>query len=323
MANQLAVDKSFAMNNLRSAGYSKRRIAQTLGVSRGAVRRHLQALNPNSTTVPTGSNAPPETGSLGSNNTKALTGSGDQSAVPLKVDQHGTSNSQCESFRDIIIAKCDIGLTAKRIHQDLVADHSFEGKYWSANRFVKSLGAKRELPYRRMEVAPGEELQVDFGTGAKICGADGTYRRTHAFRCGLGYSRKGYTEAVFKQDIRSFLANRNLRAVTAGRDIFWVFDKQLETFRFIRRLVAWEHENLVKRMIHWMASPQGMEGYVLEALSVLGVHSWLKKNPSADDWVPVIESLGIKVRIFQRSQIYVKRFNHTLWLEDNEWQEIT
>jgi len=52
MANQLAVDKSFAMNNLRSAGYSKRRIAQTLGVSRGAVRRHLQALNPNSTTVP-------------------------------------------------------------------------------------------------------------------------------------------------------------------------------------------------------------------------------------------------------------------------------
>lgn len=205
MANQLTMDKSFAINNLRCAGYSERRIAQTLGVSRGAVRRHLQALNSNSTTAPTGSNAPPETGSLGSNSTKAPTGSGDQSAVPLKVDQHATSNSQCESFRDIIIAKCDIGLTAKRIHQDLVADHGFEGKYWSVNRFVKSLGAKRELPFRRMEVAPGEELQVDFGTGAKICGADGTYRRTHVFRCVLGYSRKGYTEAVFKQDTESFI----------------------------------------------------------------------------------------------------------------------
>jgi len=85
MANQLAVDKSFAMNNLCSAGYSERRIAQALGVSRGAVRRHLQALNPNSTTVPTGSNAPPETGSLGSNNTKALTGSGHHLIASLRA----------------------------------------------------------------------------------------------------------------------------------------------------------------------------------------------------------------------------------------------
>jgi hypothetical protein len=106
-------------------------------------------------------------------------------------------------------------------------------------------------------------------------------------------------------DIRSFLVNRNLRAVTAGRDIAWVFDKQSETIPFIRRLLAWEQENQVKRMVHWMASPQGIDGYLLEALSVLGVASWLKKNPSADDWVPVIESIGIKVRIFQRSQICV------------------
>jgi len=53
MANQLAMDKSFAINNLRDAGYSERRIAQTLGVSRGAVRRHLQRLASNSTTAPT------------------------------------------------------------------------------------------------------------------------------------------------------------------------------------------------------------------------------------------------------------------------------
>jgi hypothetical protein len=33
-----------------------------------------------------------------------------------------------------------------------------------------------------MEVEPGEELQVEFGTGAKIRGTDGTYRRTHAFQ---------------------------------------------------------------------------------------------------------------------------------------------
>ncbi len=41
MANQLTMDKSLAINNLSLAGYSERRIAETLGVSRGAVRRHL------------------------------------------------------------------------------------------------------------------------------------------------------------------------------------------------------------------------------------------------------------------------------------------
>jgi transposase len=203
--NQLAMDKSFAINNLRASGYSERRIAQTLGVSRGAVRRHLRASEPNSTTAPTGSTDQAPTGSDDSNGTKAPTGSGGETggaeAAPVSV----SSSSQCESFRELIIAKCELGLSAKRIHQDLVADHGFEGKYWSVNRFVKSLGAKLKAPFRRMEVEPGEELQVDFGTGAKIRNADGTYRRTHVFRCVLSYSRKAYTEAVVKQDTESFI----------------------------------------------------------------------------------------------------------------------
>lgn len=185
MANQLAMDKSFAINSLRAAGYSERRIAQTLGVSRGAVRRHLRSPASNSTTAPTGSSG--------------------QSAVPEPIDAAASSGSQCEPFREIILAKCELGLSAKRIHQDLVADYGFDGKYWSVNRFVRSLGANLEVPFRRMEVEPGEELQVDFGTGAKIRGADGTYRRSHVFRCVLSYSRKGYTEAVFKQDTESFI----------------------------------------------------------------------------------------------------------------------
>jgi transposase len=183
--NQLAMDKSFAINNLRSAGYSERRIAQTLHVSRGAVRRHLQASE--------------------SNGTKAPTGSGDEIRASEAVAVSVSSSSQCEPFRELIIAKCELGLSAKRIHQDLVADHSFKGKYWSVNRFVKSLDVRDEAPFRRMEVGPGEELQVDFGTGANVRNAEGTYRRTHVFRCVLSHSRKGYTEAVFKQDTESFI----------------------------------------------------------------------------------------------------------------------
>jgi len=205
MANQLAMDKSFAINNLRAAGYSERRIAQTLGVSRGAVRRHLQRPEPNGTTAPTAPVEQAPTGSQDSNSTTAPTGSGDERPAAETVVAPTAAGSQCDPFREIIVAKCELGLTAKRIHQDLVADHGFSGKYWSVNRFVKALGSHRIVPFRRMEVAPGEELQVDFGTGAKIRSADGTCRKTHVFRCVLSHSRKGYTEAVFKQDTESFI----------------------------------------------------------------------------------------------------------------------
>jgi len=205
MANQLAMDKSFAINNLRAAGYSQRRIARTLGISRGAVRRHLQRPLSNSTTEQAASGDEAPTGSDDPNSTKAPTGSSGQTTPSETADTAVASGSQCKPFREIILAKCELGLSSKRIHQDLVADHAFEGKYWSVNRFVRSLGSHQQLPFRRMEVEPGEELQVDFGTGAKIRNSNGSYRRTHVFRCVLSYSRKGYTEAVFKQDTESFI----------------------------------------------------------------------------------------------------------------------
>ena len=201
MANQLAMDKSLAINNLRNAGYSQRRIAKTLGVSRGAVRRHLAGESSNSTKAPTGPSDLAPTGSEDSNSTIAPTGSEEPNATELEV----AGNSQCEPFRAIIVEKYQAGLSARRIHQDLLADHGAGVSYWSVNRFVKALGRTTELPFRRMEVAPGEELQVDFGTGAKIRNPDGTYRRTHVFRAVLSHSRKGYSEAVFRQDTESFI----------------------------------------------------------------------------------------------------------------------
>jgi hypothetical protein len=121
--NQLAMNKSFAVNNLRFAGYSERRIAQTLHVSRGAVRRHLRASASNSTKAPTGSGDAAPTGYGDSNDTKALTGSTDDMGASEAVAVSVSSSSQCAPFRELIIAKCELGLSAKRIHQDLVADH--------------------------------------------------------------------------------------------------------------------------------------------------------------------------------------------------------
>jgi len=69
-----------------------------------------------------------------------------------------SGNGQCESFRELIIAKCELGLPAKGSHQDLVADHGLEGQYWSVNQYVRSLGSNRELSFSRMEAELGEEL---------------------------------------------------------------------------------------------------------------------------------------------------------------------
>ena len=56
-----------------------------------------------------------------------------------------------------------------------------------------------------MECQPGEEMQVDFCLGAPIEQEGGKRRRSWVLRAVLSYSRKGYSEAVMRQDSESFL----------------------------------------------------------------------------------------------------------------------
>lgn len=97
------------------------------------------------------------------------------------------------------------GLSAKRIHQDLVSEHGFGGSYQSVKRCVRKLAARLELPVRRMERAAGEEMQVDFGQGAWVLGENGRRRRPHLFRAVLSHSRKGYSEVVWRQTTETFI----------------------------------------------------------------------------------------------------------------------
>jgi len=48
-------------------------------------------------------------------------------------------------------------------------------------------------------------VQVDFGTGAPLVGADSKRRKTHVFRIVLSYSRKAYSEVVLRQTTENFL----------------------------------------------------------------------------------------------------------------------
>ncbi len=115
------------------------------------------------------------------------------------------SRSLCEPHRERIEAALAQGLSAKRIHQDLVVDHDFAGRYNTVKRFANALSDAAPLPFRRIETAPGEEMQVDFGQGAPVIDAAGKRRRPHLFRATLSFSRKGYSEVVSRQDTETFL----------------------------------------------------------------------------------------------------------------------
>ena len=148
---------------------------------------------------PTGSATVADTNSAVQNSCKAPS-----PEETTKVSPAGR-RSQCETYREVIQAKLDQQLSAQRIWQDLVADQGFTGKYDSVKRFVRRLIERRPLPFRRMEVPPGEEAQVDFGTGAWVVAPDGKRRKTHVFRIVLSYSRKAYSESTFTQTTDDFL----------------------------------------------------------------------------------------------------------------------
>jgi transposase len=97
----------------------------------------------------------------------------------------------------------------------LVTEHGAVVSYDSVRRFLRRLGWTRPLPFRRLETAPGQEAQVDFGTGAPVIGADGKRRRTHVFRIVLSHSRKAYSEATYRQTTDDFLG--------ALENAFWHF----------------------------------------------------------------------------------------------------
>ena len=113
--------------------------------------------------------------------------------------------SQCEPLAEVIMAKVEVGLSAQRIYQDLVEETGFTDSYQSVKRFVRKLRTIQPERIWRLECQPGEELQLDFGLGAPINEGQGKGRRSWVLRLVLSYSRKGYSEAVTRQDTETFL----------------------------------------------------------------------------------------------------------------------
>ena len=187
---QLKVNQQQTIVALRQQGWSKRRIARELDLDRATVRKYLAAAGSNSPTPQTGAAESPPAESPPDPQTGSASGFG-----PVSL---------CAPWREQIEQALAQGLSIQRIHQDLVAERQFAGSYFAVRRFVLRRVSSQELPFRRMECAPGQELQVDFGQGAWVI-ENAKRRRPHLFRAVLSHSRKGYSEAVWRQTSESFL----------------------------------------------------------------------------------------------------------------------
>jgi transposase len=205
--NQLKVNQQQSILILYEQGWSKRRIARQLGLDRATVRKYLVGADAKPATNPhTGSVVDLASKSPGNPHTGSLV----EPAAKSPTNPHIGSAprpgpaSACEPLRAQIEQWVERGLSVQRIYQDLVLEHQFAGSYHAVRRFVARLIGTQELPFRRMECAPGEELQVDFGLGAWVV-VDGQRRRPHLFRSVLSCSRKGYSEVVWRQTSESFI----------------------------------------------------------------------------------------------------------------------
>ena len=96
---------------------------------------------------------------------------------PLQTSKARVSSagrrSQCETYLAVIQAKLDQQLSAQwDSGKTSWRSRDSGGKYDSVKRPVRRLIQRQPLPFRRMEVPPGEEAQVDFGSGAWVVAPD-------------------------------------------------------------------------------------------------------------------------------------------------------
>ncbi len=125
---------------------------------------------------------------------------------PDSPSSRSPSASVCEPYRDEIEVGLSRGRNAKAIWQDLVDDHGFSGGYQSVKRFVRKLhGAVSPAACAIIVTPPGEEAQVDYGTGPMVRDPQsGKYRRTRLFVMTLGYSRKSIRLLTFQSSTRTW-----------------------------------------------------------------------------------------------------------------------
>ncbi len=115
-----------------------------------------------------------------------------------------TGASVCEPYREAIDLGLSRGRNAMAIWQDLVSEYGFASSYQSVQRFVRKRRGT-QTPEARVVIvtAPGQESQVDYGTGPMVRDPESRkYRRTRLFVMTLGCSRKSVRLLTFRSSSR-------------------------------------------------------------------------------------------------------------------------
>src|SRR5271155_6064712 len=227
MGNVLEKAKQEQVIALGRLGWSLRRIEAATGVRRETAGSYLRSAGialrtpggwgrkppKAATSVTTGSASSKPAievitgffGSTGADNSKpaneVITGFLPEATVPELVKRRSEAS---EAYREMIALELSRGRNAMGIWQDLVDKHGFTSSYQSVQRFVLKLrGAVSPEARVIIETKPGEEGQVDYGTGPLVRDPNsGKYRRTRLFVLTLGSSRKSVRLLVFRSSVR-------------------------------------------------------------------------------------------------------------------------
>jgi transposase len=167
---------------LLAAGRSQREIARITKIDRKTIRALAQRF----------AAAP-------ANSPGVATGPVTQIPPPRPPGSGRQSVSACEPHREFIQAQLRLRRNFTAIYQDLVDQFGFGASYNSVKRFGATLIEQDPAQFDRLEFAPGEEVQVDYGEGAptRVAGSD-RYRRPRLFVMTLRYSRRCFRRVVWK-----------------------------------------------------------------------------------------------------------------------------
>jgi transposase len=202
VGNVLSKDKREQVIALGRLGWSLRRIEAAVHIRRETIGGYLRAAD-----IPVrppggwGRRSPAKAAN------EVITDSGAESVtitVPEPQPSRSRSPSVCEQYRELIELGLSRGRNAKAIWQDLVDSHGFTVGYQSVQRFIGKLRRAGGPEARAViQTGPGEEAQVDYGSGPMVRDPQsGKYRRTRLFVLTLGYSRKCVRLLVFRSTVR-------------------------------------------------------------------------------------------------------------------------
>src|SRR5271156_501593 len=194
MGNVLSEAKRQQVIALGRLGWSLRRIQQQTGVRRETAGAYLRAAGV-PLRLPRGwGRRPPAKPANGVSTESGGLADGGANPEPKPANevttdptvvrpQRNPSVSACEPYRDTIELGLSRGRNAMAIWQDLVSQLGFSSSYQSVKRFIRKLETA-PVPQARVVIttAPGEEAQVDYGTGPMVRDPlSGKYRRTRLF----------------------------------------------------------------------------------------------------------------------------------------------